>query len=96
MPQPQALIAGRDTEKSGRPPSMSASTSLRRPAGSTCSRPVLIASRSGSAYRDSRNIQFSSLTRCGDVSCLAAVAQFGLPVELLAAGAVHTLVFLAV
>ena len=69
MPQPPALPAGRDTEKSASPPSMSASTSLRRPAGSIRSRPVLIASRSGAAYRDSRKNQFSSLTSSGSVSC---------------------------
>ena len=48
---------------------MNASTSLRRPAGSMRSRPVVIAARSGSAYRDSRKNQFSSLTCCGTVSC---------------------------
>ena len=48
---------------------MSASTSLRRPAGSMRSRPVVIASRSGAAYRDSRKNQFSSLTCSGSVPC---------------------------
>jgi len=48
---------------------MSASTSLRRPAGSISSRPAVIASRSGVAYRDRRKNQFSSLTGSGSVSC---------------------------
>jgi hypothetical protein len=69
MPQPPALVAGRDTEKSASPPSMSPSTSLRRPAGSISSRPEVIASRSGAAYRDNRKNQFSSLTGSGSVSC---------------------------
>src|ERR1700677_2885385 len=74
MPQPPARSAGRDTEKSSSPPSINASTSFRRPAGSIRSRPEVIADRSGPAYRDSRKNQFSSVTRCGTVERLAAGA----------------------
>src|SRR5580692_2150511 len=73
MPHPPARSAGRDTEKSARPPSMSARTPQRRGVPGQPEEPVLLA----------------DLLRLGPVLGAAALPEFGRGVELLAARAVQ-------